>query len=84
MFLLLLLLFLLLIIGFRYKSLPQADHLRYLTAKLGQYLGIKQNIPSVPLQELTTRFIIDLNLPCRFAFLFISLKKKTPTVFLLS
>lgn len=42
--------------------MPQADYLRYLTSKLGQYLEINE-IELIQLNKITNRYVLDLNLP---------------------
>lgn len=44
------------------KAIPEAEKLRCITSKLGQFLGLKL-IEIIPLNEVVSRFIIDLNLP---------------------
>ena len=52
------------IILFYVKSLPHADFMRYLTSKLGQFLGLEK-IEIVPIKEIASRFLVDLNLPSK-------------------
>ena len=56
----------LLLTCFRFKSLPKCEYLRYLTAKLGQYLNVG-SIEIIPLERVTARFVVDLNLPSNLA-----------------
>ena len=45
------------------KALPSAEHLRHLTIRLGKYLEIK-SLDLVDIRQITSRYVIDLNLPC--------------------
>lgn len=47
---------------FNSKRLPNANNLRFLTLKLGKFLGIDK-IKLINIRQITTRYIIDLNLP---------------------
>jgi hypothetical protein len=50
---------------FNMLSVPQADYMRYLTAKLGQFLNIGQ-VEVIPIENVISRFVTDLNLPKQF------------------
>ena len=54
-------------------AIPDAETLRMLTSKLGRFLGMNI-IETISLNKVTSRFIIDLNLPSNIFFLN-SLKK---------
>ena len=41
--------------------------MRYLTSKLGQFLGLDK-IKIIPINSITSRFLIDLNLPCKHLY----------------
>jgi len=43
-------------------ALPETELLRLVTSKLGQFLGL-ETIEIISLNKITSRFLIDLNLP---------------------
>lgn len=45
-----------------WKLVPNADLMRYLTSKLGQYLELKR-IEVIETKLVARRFVLDLNLP---------------------
>ncbi|RNA41963.1 TATA box-binding -associated factor RNA polymerase I subunit B [Brachionus plicatilis] len=47
---------------FNHLSVPQADYLRMLTSKLGKYLEIDE-IELIELKRVSSRYVLDLNLP---------------------
>ena len=47
------------------KALPEADVLRFTTSKLGQFLELN-DIETISIEEIVSRFILDLNLPSLF------------------
>ncbi len=58
---------------FSFKSLSNADHLRYVTLKLGKFLDIG-NIDLIDMHQITARYIIDLNLPRKSCLVFYCIK----------
>jgi hypothetical protein len=45
-------------------ALPDTETLRMLTSKLGRFLGL-ETVKIISLNKVTSRFIIDLNLPSK-------------------
>ena len=50
-------------------ALPDTNTLRFTTFKLGNFLGLK-TIETLSLNQITSRFIIDLNLPSMYSFFY--------------
>ncbi|CAF0746594.1 unnamed protein product [Brachionus calyciflorus] len=63
---------------FNLLSVPQADYLRYLTSKLGQFLEIDE-IELIKLSKITDRFVLDLNLPNELiSIVYLLMEKEKP------
>lgn len=63
-------------IHINFQSLPSTEKLRCVTSKLGQFIGLK-SIQTIPLNSISSRFILDLNLPSQMHGMVNELIKKT-------